>query len=94
MHEYFVKATILNFKLTKTAEKMIRLNKYKRMEDGRFYKDVRIVCRCNTVEKATNYILNKFNYIAEQNNIKFKIEIFKTPNHNKKVAERLTKTFY
>lgn len=94
MNVYYVRVTILNHELTKDAEKMVRLNRYKRLNNGKYSKDIRILCKCKTIDNAVNFIMNKFNRIAEENRVKFKVEIFKTPKYTKKVAERLTKTYH
>lgn len=94
MSAYYVRLTVLNYELTRDAKKMIQLNKYKRLDNGKYSKDIRILCKCNNDDKATNFIMNKFNDVAEKNKVKFKIEIFKTPNYTKKISERLTKTFH
>lgn len=94
MSAYYVRLTILNHELTKEAKKMIQLNKYKKLDNGKYFKDIRIFCKCNNDDKAINFIMNKFNDVAEKNKVKFKVEIFKTPKYNKKIGERLTKTFH
>lgn len=91
MKTYYVKVTILNLKLTKPAERMIKVNRYGRQDDGKYFKNVKIVCKCKDDDSAINYIMDKFNVIAKDNEIKFKVEIFKTPTYNKKVAEKITK---
>lgn len=94
MISYYVRIIVLNYELTKKAKNMIHLNKYKRLDNGKYYKDVKIICKCKTDDKAISFIMNKFNKIAECNSIKMKVEIYRTPKYNKKIAEKLTKTFY
>lgn len=89
MRIFYVKLTVLNSILSKEAEKMIKLNKYKTNEFGKYTKDITIKCNCKTVETAVNYIVKKFSSVAEAN----KIEIFNDKKYKNKLAERLTKTF-
>lgn len=93
MSAYYVRLTVLNYELSREAKKMVQLNKYKKSNDGKYFKDIRILCKCNNDDKSINFIMNKFNDIAEKNKVKFKVEIFKTPKYTKKIGERLTKTF-
>lgn len=93
MRTFYVRLTVLNTIINKEAEKMIRLNRYKRNEAGKYTKDITIKCNCKTVEAATNYIMNKFSSVAEANKIKYKVEIFNDKKYKNKLAERLTKSY-
>lgn len=64
MSVYYVRVTILNHELTKDAKKMVRLNRYKRLDNGEYSKDIRILCKFRTIDKAVSFIMNKFNRIA------------------------------
>ena len=44
---------------------MIRLNRYKRLDNGMYFKDIRILYKCKTVDATFNFVMNKFNKIAE-----------------------------
>lgn len=46
MRTYYVKVTILNSILTKKAEKMIKKNRYGKLENGKYFKNIKIVCKC------------------------------------------------
>lgn len=92
MRTYYVKVTILNSILTKKAEKMIKKNRYGKLENGKYFKNIKIVCKCRDDDSAINYIMNKFNIVAKDNEVKLKVEVFKTPNYNNKIDERLTKS--
>lgn len=93
MKTCYVRITVLNSILSKSAEKMVKTNRYGKLEDGKYFKNIKIVCKCRTTEDALVYITNKFNNIARDNNMKFKIELFQTPKYDVKIAERLTETY-